>query len=86
MVMTTGEVVGGVVSLTWATPWSLMGPPVETAPLSPGESAGAWKSGAGWVKRQQEEQLTLPVGAAASAPCPPRRACRPSPGPTCGKE
>ena len=47
MVMTTGEVVGGVVSLTWATPWSMMGPPVETAPLSPGESAGAWKSGAG---------------------------------------
>ena len=47
MVMTTGEVVGGVVSLTWAAPWSMMGPPVETAPLSPGESAGAWKSGAG---------------------------------------
>ena len=34
MVMTTGEVVGGVVSLTWAAPWSMMGPPVEAAPLS----------------------------------------------------
>ncbi len=34
MAMTTGEVVGGVVSLTWAAPWSMMGPPVEAAPLS----------------------------------------------------